>query len=253
MESLLPISKLIGFSAVLLFLVKWVLDGGYFNIRIHKYDTKINIVTKLMENEHMSGKGDIKSICNEIIQSSLFGIEYICDCNGMQLQTLKNMVGNGLTKRGVRIASKIIDPSTGKLKQHTAVKYLVGALFFFGVIIYALIAYLLFIKILEEFSFSGYQLHFINQTTENNAANMFYYFVFYLIVFVVFLYQYILITLERRIAILYDSDGNFSKNKQTFFNTYIFWWDWRPIYIAMKSKWVNFARKNKQKINGPFV
>ncbi|MHB8211001.1 MAG: hypothetical protein ACYDDP_06610 [Acidithiobacillus sp.] len=178
----MAMSKLVGFSALLLILVRWVLDGGYFNIRIHKYDTKINIATKLMENEKFSKQKDVDRICNEIVQGSLFGIEYICDCNGTQLLTLKNMIANGLTKRGVKIASKMIDQTTGKLKKPGFVKYFIGLILFFGSILYFFISYSTFINILGDFYFYGYQLHPAGQVAENNAATSSYFLFFYIVI-----------------------------------------------------------------------
>ncbi len=130
------ISKLAAFSALILIFVRWILYGGYFNTRIHKYDRKINIATKIMENEKLSNKTDINIICSEIIKSSLFGIEYICDCNGKQLLTLEKMIENGLTKYGVKVASRMIDKTNGRLHGPGLLKYIFGIVLFFSSILF---------------------------------------------------------------------------------------------------------------------
>lgn len=207
------ISKLAAFSALILIFVRWILYGGYFNTRIHKYDRKINIATKIMENEKLSNKTDINIICSEIIKSSLFGIEYICDCNGKQLLTLEKMIENGLTKYGVKVASRMIDKTNGRLHGPGLLKYIFGIVLFFSSILFFFISYLTVGDIL------GYNNFYRSYNLIQVAANI--------SIFSFSIYQYLLIMLERRISIMYDSDGQPTGEKTTFFKTYIWWWSRR--------------------------
>lgn len=223
MNYLESIPKIIGFSAIVMFIINWALTGGYFNIKIHKYDRKINIVTKLMESQVMLSNNSIEEYSKNIIDSSLFGIEYLYDCSGEQLKTMRNMTNNGLTKRGVKIAARLIDLATGKIKNYNFLQYMMMILYILGIVTYAIVTSTIFSKVLESFHIVDYRIEFVSGIAEKNIFAISGDFILYLAFFVFFIYQYSVIIYGRKIIINYDENGNKSNKSPTFINTYVWW------------------------------
>ncbi len=184
MELLASISRVIGLSGMAVFIINWMLTGGYFNFRIHKYDRKINIATKLLESKIISNKA-VEKYCEDVIDGALFGIEYYYDCSGEQLTTLRNMVSNGRSKRSVKISAKLIDQA-GKLKHYNWLEYAMFIIYFFGMIVYALIVLWMLIKILGSFIFVSYKIEFISMTAGQDISSLIVYLFLYFAIFIFF-------------------------------------------------------------------
>lgn len=223
MELLSFVTKLIGFSAILMFFFNWILTGGYYNLRIHKYDRKINIATKLLASGVNFGNASIGEYAESIIDSALFGIEYNLDCSAGQLNILRNMVKNGLSKRSVKVAARLIGP-TGKLENYNFLQYLMYILYAIGSVLYAYIDLLMLVKVLNGFTVSNYKIEFKNISAQQHISSIIIYFIVYLAAFTFFVFQVGQITRGQKIVTTYDEKGCLNKKPTSFCRTYIWWW-----------------------------
>ncbi len=86
-----------------------------FDMMIYQFDRRINIVTKLLENDTLKSDHDTKKTAIQIVNDSLFGLNYLVNVTGEQKNTISNMIDSGLTKDGVKQAVNVINKATGKL------------------------------------------------------------------------------------------------------------------------------------------
>ncbi|MBU2828492.1 hypothetical protein [Acidithiobacillus ferriphilus] len=103
---------------------------SFFEIRIYKFNRRIDIATKLLQSEILQSDDDIKKIALKIVNDSLFGLNYLVNVSGEQKNTISNMIESGLTKGGVIEAVYIMNKTTGKLGGR-AIKMITHSIFFF--------------------------------------------------------------------------------------------------------------------------
>lgn len=122
---------------------------SFFEIRIYKFNRRIDIATKLLENDTLKSDDDIKKIALRTVNDSLFGLNYLVNISGEQKNTISNMIESGLTKEGVIEAVYITNKATGKLGG-PAIKFITYSIF----VLYLAAVGLLFLA----FIYSTYEL-----------------------------------------------------------------------------------------------
>ncbi|MBU2769188.1 hypothetical protein HAP94_24270 [Acidithiobacillus ferrivorans] len=182
---------------------------SFFEIRIYKFNRRIDIATKLLENATLKSDEDIKTIALKIVNDSLFGLNYLVNISGEQKNTISNMIESGLTKGGVIEAVYIINKATGKLGGR-AIKIITHFIFFLylvtiGLLFFALI-YSSYKLINNDFSTAERIVYFngLIALTKDQTLSL-----IILVFILIVMYWYIAAKYLLRINILntYDHDG----------------------------------------------
>lgn len=182
---------------------------SFFEIRIYTFNRRIDIATKLLENDTLKLNDDIKSIAIKTVNDSLFGLNYLVNISGEQKNTISNMIESGLTKGGVKEAVYIMNKATGKLGGR-AIKMITCSTFFLYLVVIGLLFFALFYSLYKlinnDFSTAERIVYFNGLITLTNDQTLSLVIsVFILIV----MYWYLAAKYLLRINILntYDHDG----------------------------------------------
>ncbi len=194
-------------SSIFVILIKWITTGGIFNIRIHKFDRRINITTKLLENDFIKHDNNIKNDCLKIINRALFGIEYHVDCAEKQKILLLKLIDNGLSKRFIDNALKIIDGTNGKLRKTRIFDKIFKLFILFGAISYTLLFLILILDFLFPNELNQFLVKYANILQTKIILVI-------IIGMIVLLYQYYNLYQQRIISSSYTEEGDPEVNKE---------------------------------------
>ena len=181
----------------------------FFDVRIHKFNRRIDIATKLLENATLSSDKYVKNMAIKIVNDSLFGLNYLVNISDEQKKTISNMIDSGLTKEAIIEAVSLINKTNGKLggSKIKKITWLVFILYsFVSILLFFFLVYLsyLYISSIVKDTDPARLLSFINLTPGQTLTVG-------TITFILFAtYLYFILKYWLRIEILraYDSDGN---------------------------------------------